>query len=99
MMGLSCGISIAGCRMGHEIVRRNIGDCVLVDVQKDLARAKALDLSQTAPIRGSSAFVADGGEFEALYGCELVVLATGVPRSPFSAACGDTSSSERRRES
>ena len=76
------GSGHVGGEVANEIVRRNIGDCVLVDVQNDLARAKALDLSQTAPIRGSSSFVADGGDFEALHGCELIVLAAGVPRSP-----------------
>jgi malate dehydrogenase len=76
------GTGHVGGEVANEIVRRNIGDCVLVDVQNDLAHAKALDLSQTAPMRGSSALVSNGGNFETLQGCELIVLAAGVPRSP-----------------
>jgi len=59
-----------------------MGDCVLVDVRADVARAKALDLSHTAPLRQSSASVADGGSYDGLTGCSVVVLAAGVPRSP-----------------
>jgi malate dehydrogenase len=76
------GSGHVGGEVANEIVRRNIADCVLVDAQNDLAHAKALDLSQTAPIRGSSSCVFDGGDFGALRGCEVVVLAAGLPRSP-----------------
>ena len=76
------GSGHVGSEVANEIVRMNMGDCVLVDMQANVARAKALDLSHTAPIRQSSASVSDGGSFDALTGCSVVVLAAGVPRSP-----------------
>jgi malate dehydrogenase len=75
------GSGHVGSEVANEIVRMNIGDCVLIDVRADVTRAKALDLSHTAPIRQSSASVFDGDNYDALTGCTVVVLAAGVPRS------------------
>jgi malate dehydrogenase len=68
--------------VANEIVRMNLGDCVLVDLRADEATAKALDLSHTTPIRHASAAVDGGGGYDALSGCSVVVLAAGVPRGP-----------------
>ncbi len=76
------GTGHVGSEVANEIVRMNAGDCVLVDVQEDISRAKALDLSQSAPIRNSSAVVLDGDDYRALRGCEVIVIAAGVARNP-----------------
>lgn len=76
------GSGHVGSEVANEIVRMNLGDCVLIDVQADATRAKALDLSHTAPIRHSSASVEFAADYEALAGSSVVVLAAGVPRSP-----------------
>jgi malate dehydrogenase len=76
------GSGHVGSEVANEIVRMNMGDCVLLDVRANVARAKALDLSHTAPVRQSSGSVADGGRYDALAGCSVVVIAAGVPRSP-----------------
>jgi malate dehydrogenase len=72
------GTGHVGSEVANEIVRMNLGDCVLVDRRENVS----LDLSHSAPIRQSSASVADGGDFAALLGCDVVVLAAGVPRKP-----------------
>jgi malate dehydrogenase len=76
------GSGHVGSEVANEIVRMNMGDCVLVDPQAQKTRAKALDLSHTAPIRQSSATVSEEGSYDALAGCSVVVVAAGVPRSP-----------------
>ena len=71
------GSGHVGNEVANEIVRMNMGDRVLVDVRADVARAKALDLSHTAPIRQSSASVADG----VYVGVPAVVGSRGFKRS------------------
>jgi len=71
------GSGHVGSEVANEIVRMNMGDRVLVDVRADVARAKALDLSHTAPIRQSSASVADG----VYVGVPAVVGSRGFKRS------------------
>ena len=70
------GSGHVGSETANEIVRMNLGDCILVDVRAD--EAKALDLPHTTPIRHSSASVVGGGGYDALAGCGVVVLAAGV---------------------
>jgi malate dehydrogenase len=76
------GTGHVGSEVANEIVRMNLGDCVLIDIRENVAKAKALDLSQSAPVRHSSSSVSDGGDFAALRGCGVVVLAAGMPRHP-----------------
>jgi malate dehydrogenase len=76
------GAGHVGAEVASEILRMNIADCVFVDVDLDRARAKALDLTQAAPLRGSSGRVVEGDGLRALRDCAVVVLAAGVPRGP-----------------
>jgi malate dehydrogenase len=76
------GSGHVGSEVANEIVRMNIADCVLIDTRGDEARAKALDLSHSAPIRHSSASVTRGDGWANLAGCRVIVMAAGVPRVP-----------------
>jgi malate dehydrogenase len=76
------GTGCVGSEAANEIVRANVGDCVLVDLRVRMAHAKALDLAHSAPIRGSSAAVTDGGDYASLKGCDVVILSAGVARKP-----------------
>ena len=57
-------------------------DLVLLDIDADLARGKALDLSQAAPIRGHDVRIRGTGDYAETEGSDLVIITSGVPRKP-----------------
>ncbi len=76
------GAGKVGTEAANVILRKNIGDCVLVDVQEDPARGKALDLTHSAPLHHSAVTISASGDYAALRGCRVVVITAGMPRQP-----------------
>ncbi|HVP38797.1 MAG TPA: malate dehydrogenase [Candidatus Saccharimonadales bacterium] len=72
-VGASCGLYLA--EMG-------LADVVLVDVVEGLAAGKALDLLQSAPVRGFSVNLSGSHELSAIEGSDVVVVTAGVARKP-----------------
>jgi malate dehydrogenase len=71
--------SAAASRLLEDGVARTL---VLVDAVEGLARAVALDLAQSAPLRGHGIDVTGGADYGPTEGSELVVVTAGVPRRP-----------------
>ncbi len=61
---------------------RTASSLVLVDVVEGLARAVALDLCQSAPLRGHTIEITGGSDYGPTEGSDLVVITAGVPRKP-----------------
>jgi len=59
-----------------------VNEVVLVDVIEGLAKGKALDLSQSAPLFGFSTKVKGGEDFELIKDADVVVITAGKPRTP-----------------
>ncbi len=59
-----------------------LGEIVIVDLAADMAKGKALDLSQAAALLGSDAPISGGGDFAALEGSDVVIITAGLPRKP-----------------
>jgi len=57
-------------------------EIVLIDIVPDLAKGKALDLVQSAPLKGFSSRVWGTEDFSALSGSDVVILTAGRPRKP-----------------
>lgn len=55
---------------------------VLVDVIEGLAKAVALDLAQSAPLRGHTTDIVGGSDYGPTQGSDLVVITAGLPRKP-----------------
>ncbi|HXF73562.1 MAG TPA: malate dehydrogenase, partial [Actinomycetota bacterium] len=55
---------------------------VLVDVIEGLAKAVALDLAQSAPLRGHGTDIVGGSDYGPTQGSDLVVITAGLPRKP-----------------
>ncbi len=81
-------ISIIGSGMvGSTTALRVLEDrtatsLVLVDVVEGLAQAVALDLCQSAPLRGHTIDIVGGSDYGPTEGSDLVVITAGVPRKP-----------------
>ena len=75
------GAGNVGASAASAILLRGIADEIaLVDIFGDVARAKAIDLSQSAAVFGLDASVAGGDDFELVKDSDIVVVTAGSPR-------------------
>ncbi|MDX1409320.1 MAG: malate dehydrogenase, partial [Saprospiraceae bacterium] len=72
------GATVANVLAHHDIVR----EIVLLDIQGDLARGKALDTWQQAPIDHYSTRVKGTDDYAESADSDIVVITAGVPRKP-----------------
>ncbi len=72
------GATVANVLAHHNLV----GEIVLLDIQGDLARGKALDTWQQAPIDEYSTFIKGTENYEETRDSDIVVVTAGVPRKP-----------------
>lgn len=59
-----------------------LGELAIIDIAADMAKGKALDLSQAATLLGSDSPVSGGGDWAALEGSDVVIITAGLPRKP-----------------
>lgn len=76
------GAGNVGATTAQRLVESGLCDVYLVDVVEGLAKGKALDLAQAAPVVGHSCRI-DGGEtYEPAAGSDVVVVTAGIARRP-----------------
>jgi malate dehydrogenase len=79
---------IGGGNIGGElatlVARRELGDCVLLDIPEkaDFARGKALDIMQTGALDGFDCNVTGTSDYKDIAGSDVVIVTAGVPRKP-----------------
>jgi malate dehydrogenase len=61
---------------------RTADDLAIIDVVEGLAKAVALDLGQSAPLRGHTVGVEGGSDYGLTEGSDLAIVTAGLPRSP-----------------
>ncbi len=76
------GSGNVGANAAFFIVEKGVTDVLLVDVQQGLARGKALDIVEAAPIRRYRNALAGSDTLTDIAGSQMVVLAAGSIRSP-----------------
>lgn len=76
------GAGNVGSTLAERILARNLADVVLVDIAGDLARAKALDLIDAAPLMGYRKNIAGTDNYQETSGSEIAVVTAGFPRQP-----------------
>jgi malate dehydrogenase len=83
------GAGYIGSTTAMRLAQFNLFDeVILTDVVDGKAQGLALDISQSRPIEGFDTRVrgtttgADGSGYDAIAGCDVVVLTAGVPRKP-----------------
>ncbi len=76
------GAGNVGATCAQRIVEADMADVYLVDVIAGLARGKALDLAEAAPVVGSSRHVEGGEDYAPAAGSDIVVITAGKPRTP-----------------
>ena len=74
-MGATCADVLA--------VRNFVDEIVILDIKEDVAEGKALDIWQTAPIRGfNTRLTGSTNDYSKTAGSDVVVVTSGVPRKP-----------------
>ena len=77
------GAGNVGGTVAQRLVEKGLAEeLVLLDIVVDLARGKALDLAESAPIYGYDTKIRGTGDYAATEGSDLVVITSGVARKP-----------------
>ncbi len=59
-----------------------VNEVVLIDIQGNMAKGKALDTWQQAPIDGYSTRLTGGDDYSLTAGSDIVIITAGIPRKP-----------------
>lgn len=59
-----------------------VNEVVLIDIQGNMAKGKALDTWQQAPVDGYSTRLTGGDDYALTAGSDIVVITAGIPRKP-----------------
>ncbi|MBI3995475.1 MAG: malate dehydrogenase [Nitrospirae bacterium] len=77
------GAGNVGGTTAQRLVEKELAEeLVLLDIAKDVAVGKALDLAQSAPIYGYDTQIRGTDNYAETEGSDLVVITSGVPRKP-----------------
>ncbi len=76
------GAGNIGGTLAHLAGLKDLGDVVLFDIVEGMPQGKALDLVESSPIEGFDARISGTGSYEALEGCDVVIVTAGVARMP-----------------
>ncbi len=77
------GAGNVGATCANVLAHKDIvKEVVLVDIVGNLAKGKALDSWQQAPIDAYSTYLTGGEDYKATEGSDIVVITAGVPRKP-----------------
>ena len=61
---------------------KELGDIVLIDINEGVAKGKALDLFEAAPIERFDCSITCGNDYSLIAGSDIVVITAGLPRKP-----------------
>jgi malate dehydrogenase len=77
------GSGNVGSTVANVLAHRDlVNEIVVLDIQGNMAKGKALDMWQQAPIDYYSTFVRGTDNYEDTAGSDIVVITAGVPRKP-----------------
>lgn len=76
------GAGFVGSSIAHWLVQKELADIVLIDIKKDVARGKALDLYQSTPIENVDIQVHGDCDYQYTKDSDIVIITAGSPRKP-----------------
>ena len=78
------GAGNVGASCAAWLAERDLGNIVLVDIPQTegMPKGKALDITETGPIRGFDSHVTGATSYDETSGSDVVVITAGVPRKP-----------------
>ena len=76
------GAGQIGGTLAHLIAIKELGDVVLFDVAKGLAKGKALDIAQSSGVTGFNVNISGTNNYEDTKNSDVIIITAGVPRKP-----------------
>lgn len=66
----------------REMLARELGDIVLLDIVEGMPQGKALDMAEAAPLLGYSYFAKGSNNYEDIADSDVVIITAGLARKP-----------------
>ena len=76
------GSGMIGGTLAHVCAREELGDVVLFDIAEGVAKGKALDIAEAAPVFGKDSDLQGAADYTAIAGADVCIVTAGVPRKP-----------------
>jgi malate dehydrogenase len=76
------GAGHVGATTAQRIAEAELADVAMVDVLADMAKGKALDMMESAPVVGFNARIEGGGDYDSTAGSDVCVVTAGLARKP-----------------
>jgi malate dehydrogenase len=76
------GAGMIGGTLAHVCAREELGDVVLFDIAEGVAKGKALDIAEAAPVFGKDSALKGANDYAAIAGADVCIVTAGVPRKP-----------------
>jgi len=76
------GAGFVGSTCAHWAASKELGDVVLIDIQGDAAKGRALDLFESSPVEGFDSRLVGGSDYALTENSDVVILTAGLPRKP-----------------
>src|SRR4051812_2425600 len=76
------GAGFVGSTCAHWAASKELGDVVLIDINGDAAKGKALDLFEASPVEGFDSTITGGSDYQLTENSDVVIITAGLPRKP-----------------
>src|SRR5438876_4251831 len=76
------GAGNVGATAGQRIADKELADVVLIDIVEGVPQGKALDLAESAPIKGYDCRITGTNNYKDTANSDIVVITAGIPRKP-----------------
>lgn len=76
------GAGHVGATTAQRIAEAELADVAMVDIMGDMAKGKALDMMESAPVLGFDAKIEGGSDYDITAGSDICVVTAGLPRKP-----------------
>ncbi len=76
------GAGNVGATAAQYCLEMQLGDVVLTDIAEGVPQGKALDLSETGPVRGYSCMATGTNDYKDIEGADVCIVTAGLPRKP-----------------
>ena len=76
------GGGFVGSTCAHWLLIRDLGDIVLLDIEEDMVRGRALDLLQSSSLTTSSVQINGTADYKNIQGSDIVIITAGRARQP-----------------
>jgi malate dehydrogenase len=76
------GAGHVGATVAQRIAEAELADVALIDILGDLAKGKALDMMESAPVLGFNSQIVGGDDYDLTAGSDICVITAGLARKP-----------------